>query len=430
MAQTFDCQVLVVGGGMVGLTMGIALASAGIEVTVLDRANPDDLLRQEHDGRASAIARGSKQLLDAIGLWPLMASSAAPIDEIRVSDGRMGRPASRFFLHYDKDDLDGQPLGYIVENLATRKALHHHASTIAALRLVAPVKVRSLARDEHHVTVTLDDGGKLRAPLVIGADGARSQLRQEAGIHVTRMRYPQVGIVCSVTHERPHNGVAHEHFLPSGPFAVLPMTDTPDDRHRSSIVWTERKALAPSMLALGEEDFSHEMTRRFGHSLGALRLMGQRWSYPLVLQHARSYHAARLALIGDAAHVIHPISGQGLNLGLKDVAALAEVLCEAAKLGLDCGSTEVLRQYERWRRVDNMTLVATTDGLNRLFSNDFGPLRLLRDLGLAGVHRMPPLKRLFMQHAMGLLGDLPPLLEGRSFGVRADRQGRQATAGA
>ncbi len=427
MAQTFDCQVVVVGGGMVGLTTGIALASAGIEVTVLDRADPDDLLRQEHDGRASAIARGSKQLLEAIGVWPRMATSAAPIREIRVSDGRVGRPASPFFLHYDQDDLDGQPLGYIVENLATRKALYHHASTIATLRLIAPVDLKGLARNDHEVTARLGDGSKLRAGLVIAADGAPSQLRQEAGIQVARVRYPQVGIVCSVTHEQPHNGVAHEHFLPSGPFAVLPMTDTPDGRHRSSIVWTERATLAPSMLALGEKDFSQEMTRRFGESLGPLRLMGRRWSYPLVLQHARTYHAARLALVGDAAHVIHPIAGQGLNLGLKDVAALAEVLCDAVKIGLDCGSTEVLRRYERWRRVDNMTLVAATDGLNRLFSNDLGPLRLLRDLGLAGVHRVPPLKRLFMQHAMGLLGDLPPLLEGRRWGARADSSGRRAT---
>jgi 2-octaprenyl-6-methoxyphenol hydroxylase len=232
---------------------------------------------------------------------------------------------------------------------------------------------------------------------------------------VTRWDYPQCGIVCTVGHEKPHNGVAHEHFLPSGPFALLPMTDGADGGHRSSLVWTERRALVPAMMALSPAGFARELMRRYGDGLGSLRQVGGRWSYPLGLMHAERYVDRRLALIGDAAHVIHPISGQGLNLGLRDVAALAEALMDARRLGRDLGSAEVLARYQRWRRFDNSLLMVVTDGLNRLFSNDLAPLRLARDLGLAAVDRLPPLKRVFMRHAMGLVGDLPRLTRGQAL---------------
>jgi 2-octaprenyl-6-methoxyphenol hydroxylase len=240
-------------------------------------------------------------------------------------------------------------------------------------------------------------------------------MRAAAGIRTTAWSYPQTGIVCTVAHELPHRGVAHEHFLPSGPFAMLPMTDAADGTHRSSIVWTERSSLAPAMMKLAASDFAAEIARRFGDSLGRLEPIGGRWAYPLSLMHAERYHDRRLALVGDAAHGIHPIAGQGLNLGLRDVAALAEAIVDARRLGLDVGGAAVLERYARWRRLDNLMLIAMTDGLNRMFSNDLGPLRLARGLGLDAVNRMPGLKRFFMAHAMGLVGDVPRLLRGEAL---------------
>jgi 2-octaprenyl-6-methoxyphenol hydroxylase len=259
--------------------------------------------------------------------------------------------------------------------------------------------------------VHLDDGRRVTAPLAVAADGRNSPMRDAAGIRVTEWAYAQTGIVCTVAHEKPHGAVAHEHFLPAGPFAMLPMVDD-NGVHRSSIVWTERRDLAPAMMALDDAAFAAEIERRFGFSLGRLTPIGGRFAYPLTLVHAERYVDRRLALLGDAAHAIHPIAGQGLNLGLRDVAALAETVVDAHRLGLDIGDALVLERYQGWRRFDNMVLLAVTDGLNRLFSNDIAPLRLVRDLGLAAVDRMPPLKRLFMRHAMGLVGDLPRLMRG------------------
>ncbi len=238
-------------------------------------------------------------------------------------------------------------------------------------------------------------------------DGRNSPLRRAAGIRTIEWNYPQVSIVCTVSHEAPHRGVAVEHFLPAGPFAILPMTG-----HRSSIVWTERADLAPRLMALDDAGFTRELARRFGDFLGALEVVGPRWSYPLSLMHAERYSAPRLALVGDAAHVIHPIAGQGLNLGIRDIAALAELVVDARRLGLDIANPDALERYERWRRFDNVMLAAVTDGLNRLFSNALPPVKLARDLGLAAVDRLPPLKRFLMRHAMGVVGDLPRLVRG------------------
>ena len=417
-ANHIEAEAFILGGGLVGLSLGIALSGAGIRTLVIDRADPEHLTATPYDGRSSAIARGSQRVLAGLGLWAGMEERAQPILDIRVSDGRVGKVAAPFFLHYAQADLDAAdagPMGYIVENRVTREALYARAAEMPDLTLLAPAKLASLVRGPAAVEAKLETGETIRAQVAIAADGRSSVLRREAGIKTTTWDYPQCGIVATIHHEKPHYGVAHEHFLPAGPFAMLPMVDFPEGEHRSSLVWTERRDLVPAMMALSDADFSAELTRRFGTSLGALREVGGRWSYPLSLMLAERIVDQRLALIGDAAHVIHPIAGQGLNLGLRDVAALAETLVDAKRLGLDLGAPDVLAGYPRWRRFDTLALTAVTDSLNRLFSNDIGPLRLARDLGLAAVNRMPPLKRLFMRHAMGLVGDLPRLVRGETL---------------
>jgi 2-octaprenyl-6-methoxyphenol hydroxylase len=422
-----DTEVLIVGGGLVGLSLAVALADAGIEVLVVDREDPSAQLHQGFDGRSAAIARGSRQALEGIGLWHHFEDEAEPILDIRVSDGRVGAAASHLFLHYDHRDVDEGPLGFIIENRMIRRALHTRSGGLSArLTRRAPCELVDLERMAGRVTARIADHegiARVTAQVAISAEGRNATLRKHAGIGAAKWDYGQSGIVCTVAHERPHHGVAHENFLPSGPFAMLPMTDGTDGEdskkgrrvHRSSIVWTERQALVPAMMALDGPAFSGEIQRRFGDTLGALRAIGGRWAYPLSLIHAERYVDHRLALVGDAAHSIHPIAGQGLNLGLRDVAALAETLVDARRLGLDLGAADVLARYQRWRRFDNLMLIAATDSLNRLFSNDLGPVRLARDLGLAAVNRMPPLKRLFMRHAMGLVGDLPRLIRGEAL---------------
>jgi 2-octaprenyl-6-methoxyphenol hydroxylase len=395
-------ELIVVGGGLTGLTLAIACADAGLEVAVVDREDPATIVAEPFDGRTTAVAYGSMQVLDGIGLWPLLAKSAEPILEIRVADA-----ASSLFLHYDHRDIGSAPLGHIIENRALRRALLERARTWHSLRHLAPLAVERVERRPEAAVAYLADGQVLRGELVAACDGRASPLRRAAGIKTIAWDYPQVSIVCTVRHELPHRGVAVEHFLPGGPFAILPMTG-----QRSSIVWTERAALAPSLLALDEPGFANELRRRFGDFLGAVEVVGPRWSYPLSLLHAQRYTAPRLALVGDAAHVIHPIAGQGLNLGIRDGAALAELVVDARRLGLDIAQGEVLARYERWRRFDNLTLAAVTDGLNRLFSNAVPPVRLARDVGLAIVDRLPPLKRLLMRHAMGMVGELPRLVRG------------------
>jgi 2-octaprenyl-6-methoxyphenol hydroxylase len=397
---------------MIGAATAIALAGAGLSVVLLDAEPAAERESASYDGRASAIAYGSQQALAMLGIWPGLAGEAEPILDIRVSDGRPGQAAAPLFLHYDhrQSGLDA-PFGHIVENRVIRRVLASRLSELAGVRVIAPGRLADLKRKAGHVDAHLEDGRQIRARLLVAADGARSRVRRAAGIPAAELAYEQTAIVCTVAHEIAHGGVAHEHFLPAGPFAVLPMTDY-EGRHRSSIVWTERRELAPALLRLDDADFSAEIERRFGASLGGLSVLGGRWSYPLRLIHAARYAEHRLVLVGDAAHAIHPIAGQGLNLGLRDVAALAEVVTDAHRLGLDIGSMAVLADYQRWRRFDSMLLIAVTDGLNRLFSNDIGPLRLARDLGLAAVDRMPALKRVFMRQAMGAAGPRPRLLRG------------------
>ncbi len=398
-----DCDVLINGGGMVGLALGIAVADAGLRAVVIDTDDPARMLSAPYDGRASAIAHASQQALEAVGAWRQVADRAEAILDIRVTDG-----ASPLFLHYDHKALDGAPFGYMVENRHMRQALHKRASEVANLEMIAPMTALDFDRRSTGARVALADGRRITCRLIVGAEGRRSPSREAAGIATDGWSYHQSGIVCTVRHAEPHNGTAQEHFLPSGPFAILPLPD-----NRSSLVWTEREDLTPAMMALDDAAFMAEVAKRFGDYLGEISIEGPRWSYPLSLQLAERYIDRRLALAGDAAHGMHPIAGQGLNVGLRDVAALAEVLVEAARLGLDIGAADVLERYQRWRRFDNMTLLAVTDVLNRLFSNDIGAVKLARDVGLAGVQQMPFLKRFFMRHARGTVGKLPKLLQGR-----------------
>ncbi len=408
-----DVELLVAGGGLVGLLLAIACAGAGLAVALVDRQEPRAMQEDAFDGRSSAIAYGSRRVLEGLGVWSAIAPDAEPILEIRVADDN-----APLFLHYDHRDLGGDaPLGYIVENRVLRRALFAHAAALPNLLLVAPVSVVRAEAAPGGTAALLSDGRRLAARLVAACDGRGSPLRRAAPIRTLEWRYPQTGIVVTVRHEKPHRGIAVEHFLPAGPFAILPMTDdpavaAPAFRARSSIVWTERAALAPRILALDETGFAAELAARFGDFLGALAPVGPRWSYPLALMQAERLVAPRLALVGEAAHLVHPIAGQGLNLSIRDVAVLSELVVDARRLGLDIGEAGLLRQYQRRRQVDTLLLAAVTDGLNRLFSNDLPPLRLVRDLGLAAVDRLPPVKRFLMRDAMGLTGDLPRLVRG------------------
>ncbi|HEV8389362.1 MAG TPA: UbiH/UbiF/VisC/COQ6 family ubiquinone biosynthesis hydroxylase [Dongiaceae bacterium] len=443
-AEESEAELIVVGGGLVGLTLAIACAEGGIRTIVVEAESAEALGSTAYDGRSAAIAYGSQQVLRAIGAWNGIAPHAQPIRDIRVTDGGWHvKSQSHAYVHYSHLDLldrkpaapvsepespvimscepDTQPasapFGYIVENRVTRIALLARAKECANLTHLAPRLVTALDLTSEAARVTLDNGRGLTARLVVAADGKQSALRRMAGIGSRQFGYHQTAIVCTVAHEKPHGAVAHEHFLPAGPFAMLPMTDETladgSQRHRSSIVWSEDPRLVPMLLKLDEEAFGQEIERRFGLSLGQVRPLGPRFSYPLTMTLADSYVRERFALAGDAAHGIHPIAGQGFNLGVRDVAALAEVLVEAGRAGLDLGSLEVLDRYARWRRFDNIMLSTFMDGLTRLFSNDFAPLRLARDIGFALFNRTMPLKRLAMRHAMGIVGKLPRLVQGR-----------------
>lgn len=398
----YDADVAIVGGGLVGGTLACALAETGMTTTVVEAGDPAATLDAGFDGRASAISLTSRRLLDATGLWPDMAGDATPMRHIRVSEG-----LSPLHLDYDHRDVGDEPFGYMVENRHYRRALYARIAAAAGIAFLTRSSAMRVDREAGGVDIHLSGGARVRAPLVVAAEGRNSPLREAAGIRVSGWSYDQAGIVCTVEHERSHGFVAHERFLPGGPFAILPLRG-----RRSSIVWTERAERAPAIMALDDDGFTVEVARRFGDFLGALRVVGPRWSYPLSLQFAERAIAERLALAGDAMHAMHPIAGQGLNMGLRDVAALSEVLADARNLGLDLGAGDVLARYQRWRRFDNTLMMALTDGLNRLFAIEAPPVRLARDLGLAAVNAAPPLKRFFMRHAMGLVGDLPRLMRG------------------
>ena len=400
-------DVLIGGAGFAGLVLAIALRQGlgpSFAVTVADPA----LGRAGADARASAIVAAARRLLETIGVWDRVADEAQPILDMVITDSRLQDAVRPVFLTFDGDVEPGEPFAHMVENGPLVDALVEKAKEQGVV--LRPAAIADFDLAANRIEVQLSDGDPLAARLLVAADGARSTIRERAGIASHGWTYGQSSIVATVAHERDHQGRAEEHFLPSGPFAILPLKG-----RRSSIVWTEEAQEAERVVALPDPEFHAELERRFGLHLGEIEAVGLRRAYPLGFAVARAFIAERLALVGDAAHVIHPIAGQGLNMGLKDVAALAEVIVDAARLGLDPGSLAVLERYQRWRRFDTMAMGIATDGLNRLFSNRSDVLRFARDVGLGLVDRLPALKQLFIREAAGLVGEVPKLLKGEAL---------------
>lgn len=400
-------DAIVAGAGLSGLTVALALAEAGLSVVVVDRTDPRAAVSgrggaKGHDIRTTAISLSSRRLLEALGAWAAVAAGAEPILDIRVSDTE-----SPFHLHYDHRAVGDEPMGHIIVNDDLKASLLERLAAHPDVTLADPGTIAGLTVGPGDATLTLADGRTLTGAVVIGADGRESAVRRLAGLRATRLPYGQSSIVDTIGHALPHHGLAHERFLPGGPLALLPLSG-----NRSALVWTERNAVAERIAELDDDAFTAALTERFGDSLGQLRPLGPRRVYPLELVVAEKFVVDRVALAGDAAHAMHPVAGQGFNLGLRDVAALAEVMADAVRLGLDPGSPAVLRDYQRRRRFDAATLMASTDGLVRLFSNDVTPLRTVRGLGLGIVERIPAFKRVAIRHAMGTLGTLPRLLRG------------------
>jgi len=413
-----SADVIIVGAGMVGATLALALKSGGLEPVLVDRAPLSDQWAETFDGRASAVAFSAFRQWRSLGVGAALEPHAQRIEQILVTDGRApgaasSRTPSPFALRFDSAEIAervaGEPLGYMLENRRIRVALAQ-AIAAAGIRVLAPADLADVAFADGGASARLADGRALTAPLVVAADGRDSFVRKAAGIGVVGWPYRQSGVVATVDLQRPHGGVAHEHFLPSGPFAILPLTED-----RASLVWTETSAHARALMAASPQAFGAYLQRRFGDFLGEAQALDGRFLYPLGLELAERMTAPRLALIGDAAHAVHPIAGQGLNLGLKDIAALAEVLVDAMRLGEDIGSLLVLERYARWRRFDNVMLAAATDGFTRLFSNDDPLMRLARGAGMGVVNAIGPARRFFMQEAGGATGDLPRLLRGESL---------------
>jgi 2-octaprenyl-6-methoxyphenol hydroxylase len=391
----------------------LALARPGFHVAILDRVAAERRTEPDFDGRAYAIAFGSARLLQTLGVWGTVEDKAQEIRDIHVDEGILGGVP---LLHFDPRELDEGRVGWIVEDRWLRGALLDAMEATDTITQLAPVEIAGVDRDGTGATVRLADGQSLTAPLVIACDGRRSAVAVAAGIRRLRWGYDQTGLVNAIEHELPHDGLAHQSFFPGGPFAVLPLPDAgPDDgpTHRSSLVWSERTAEAERLQALDGDAFTAEIAARIGSRLGRINLVGRRWAYPLDLTLAERYAAPRLALAGDAAHGIHPIAGQGLNIGLRDVAALAEVLVEAARIGEDIGALNVLERYQRWRRFDSTSLALGMDALNRLFSNHNPALKQARDTGLSVVNRLGGLRRAFMREAAGVEGNVPRLLKGQ-----------------
>ena len=406
MSDTLRSDVLISGGGLVGQALALALAHHGLSSQIVDPADPVATIAPGFDGRASAIASAVWQMFDVLGIADRLADHGCPIRAIRVSDG--GKAGELDFVTAD----DAPALGTMVENRRLRLALAAAIADAPLVRLFMPEKVTHRDVDAHGVTLTLSGGTRLAAPLLVVAEGRRSPTRDAAGFAIANWSYHHHAMIGAVAHEKPHGNVAHEIFFSSGPFALLPLVDDEQGRHRSAFVWTVSEQDGPAFAKLGDRGFTAELEKRAGGTLGAMELVAPRMTYPLGFHHSAKIVTDRIALVGDAAHGIHPIAGQGLNLGLRDVAALAQVLVEGARTGLDLGDAALLARYQRWRGLDNLMVSLATDGLTRLFGIPGRTASAVRRAGLGAVQRTPPLKRFFMDEARGEAGDLPRLLAG------------------
>lgn len=406
--QHHQAEVVVGGAGFAGLALAIALRQGLGDPFTVTVADPALAHARSKDPRASAIAAAARRLFEAIGVWDAVAENAQPILDMVVTDSKLDDAVRPALLTFGGEVEEGEPFAHMIENRHLVDALAEKAKSLGIELRASPVA--GFATDANSIKVQFAGDDTVSARLLVGADGAHSLIRERAGIATHGWNYDQSAIVTTVAHERTHNGRAEEHFLPAGPFAILPLTG-----RRCSIVWTETSGEAERIVALPDSEFHAELEKRFGLQLGDIEVVGPRRAFPLGLFTARTFIGERLALVGDAAHIIHPIAGQGLNMGLRDVAALAEAIADAARLGLDPGGPEVLERYQRWRRFDTMTMGVATDGLNRLFSNHSDALRLVRDIGLGLVERMPTLKRIFIREAAGFTGDVPKLLKGEAL---------------
>jgi len=406
--QGHQAEVVVGGAGFAGLALAIALRQGLGDPFTVTVADPALAHARSKDPRASAIAAAARRLFAAIEVWDAVAENAQPILDMVVTDSKLDDAVRPTFLTFGGEVEGGEPFAHMIENRHLVDALAEKAKSLGVELRATPVA--GFAAEANSIKVQFAGDETIAARLLVGADGAHSLIREQAGIATHGWNYDQSAIVTTVAHERDHNGRAEEHFLPAGPFAILPLTG-----RRCSIVWTETSGEAQRIVALADNEFHAELEKRFGLQLGDIEIVGPRRAFPLGLFTARTFIGQRLALVGDAAHIIHPIAGQGLNMGLRDVAALAEAIVDAARLGLDPGGPEVLERYQRWRRFDTMTMGVATDGLNRLFSNHSDALRLARDIGLGLVERMPMLKRMFIREAAGFTGDVPKLLRGETL---------------
>ncbi|MEQ3624646.1 MAG: UbiH/UbiF/VisC/COQ6 family ubiquinone biosynthesis hydroxylase [Celeribacter sp.] len=403
-------DIVIAGGSLTGASLALALASAGFAVTVIDPTPPDAQQSRDFDGRSYALAHASVRMLKVLGVWDRIAADSQPILQVKASDGRAGEGAAPLFLSLDHAEIDEGPMGWMIEDRYLRRALLEALADAPQVRFLAGRRVTAQAPARAGVNVTLDDGTVLDAALLVGADGRQSQTATRAGIRRTGWSYGQTALVCAIEHDQPHEGIAHQFFMPEGPLAILPLPG-----NRSSIVWTERDDRAVLVNRLNEDDYLAVLRPRFGGFLGDIRLAGVRFSYPLALSMAQTVTADRVVLVGDAAQGVHPIAGQGLNQGLRDVATLADVVTDARRRGEDVGSFGVLDRHRSWRSFDRAALGLATDGFNRLFSNDNPLLRLGRDLGMGLTNRLPGLRQRLMREAAGLEGELPRLLRGRSL---------------
>ena len=402
-------DVIIIGGGLAGLTMAALLGAAGVDVICIDRDAPPTTLTDKFDGRTTAISWGSRKILEAAGIWQDLDHISCPIQTIHILDGD-----SPLLLAFDSAEVDGRTFGWIAENLAIRKALYKRVTTLKSVEHMAPAAVSDFTVHDEYIMVHLADGRSYEATLVIGADGRQSFTRHWMNIGTREWPYHQRALVCTVEHENPHQNVAVEHFHPGGPFATLPMFDSAAGVPRSSVVWTEHGSLKDSALHWDQVSFDAGLTARFPARYGRVRQVGTRYSYPLGLVHAHSYIGPRMALVAEAAHGIHPIAGQGLNLGLRDIAELSTLITEALHDQKDPGSDELLTLYQQKRRLDNIGMAGATDGLTRLFSNDLMPVRMARRFGLRAVAHLPIAKKFFMDQAMGAAGLLPALIRDRA----------------